>query len=193
MFKHWFVFIDGRKKADKILLHAKGSEGRSYFEERIADARDSSSLIELLDLCETRRRSTKSRPSHARYLFRTTCQHGIARIMRWNSLRRWRRRALSIRRDQGRAHCQTGRSGVRIPECRLFVWGPEEKRDLLVAAGHAVSLVFICYRNLTYEGKDTTALFSHPLPFSSEGTESLAIAQFRSYWGKASRIMTALP
>ena len=52
MFKHWAVFIDGTKKSEKILLNALGSEGRFRFEESIEDARKSSSLLEMIELCK---------------------------------------------------------------------------------------------------------------------------------------------
>lgn len=52
IYKHWGLFIDGRRKADKVILQAMGSYGRFRFDAEITDARQLQGLVELVYLCD---------------------------------------------------------------------------------------------------------------------------------------------
>lgn len=52
IYKHWGVFIDGRRKADKVILQAMGSDGRFRFDAEFTDARQLQGLVELVYLCD---------------------------------------------------------------------------------------------------------------------------------------------
>lgn len=52
IYKHWGLFIDGRRKADKVILQAMGSDGRFRFDAELTDARQLQGLVELVYLCD---------------------------------------------------------------------------------------------------------------------------------------------
>lgn len=52
LYKHWSLFIEGEKDADKNLFHAVGSQCHFRFEEQQSDARNSKSISELFAICE---------------------------------------------------------------------------------------------------------------------------------------------
>ncbi|KAB8212860.1 hypothetical protein BDV33DRAFT_186010 [Aspergillus novoparasiticus] len=51
VYKHWSLFLDGPTDLEKIILHIMGSSTRYRFEMRNSNARNSSSLLELVYLC----------------------------------------------------------------------------------------------------------------------------------------------
>ncbi|KAE8374233.1 hypothetical protein BDV26DRAFT_300360 [Aspergillus bertholletiae] len=50
VFKHWAIFIDVPRESDKIMLQARGSDGRFRYEPEYGDARGLSGLDELVFL-----------------------------------------------------------------------------------------------------------------------------------------------
>ena len=52
IYKHWGVFIDGRRKPDKVILQAMGSDGRFRFDAEFTDARQQHGLVELVYMCD---------------------------------------------------------------------------------------------------------------------------------------------
>lgn len=52
VYKHWSLFFDGPSDDEKIIFHIMGSQNRYRYEKRVSDPRQSSSLVELLSLCQ---------------------------------------------------------------------------------------------------------------------------------------------
>ncbi|KAI2844078.1 hypothetical protein CBS147321_7948 [Aspergillus niger] len=51
IYKHWSLFIDGPTDPEKTILHIMGSSTRYRFEMRNSNARNSTTLLELVYLC----------------------------------------------------------------------------------------------------------------------------------------------
>lgn len=52
VYKHWRLFVEGSEEDDHLILHIIGSSQRFRFEMRAPDANDSSTLLEMVPLCE---------------------------------------------------------------------------------------------------------------------------------------------
>jgi hypothetical protein len=54
VYKHWSLFLDGPKKADKRIFHVMGSDGNFRYDTKNTNARRSQSLLELVYLGEVK-------------------------------------------------------------------------------------------------------------------------------------------
>lgn len=52
IYKHWSLFVEGPTDEEKIILHIMGSSTRYWFEMRKSNARASSTIAELVTLCD---------------------------------------------------------------------------------------------------------------------------------------------
>ncbi|KJJ35543.1 hypothetical protein AFLA70_12g006270 [Aspergillus flavus AF70] len=66
VFKHWAIFIDEPHEADKIMLQARGSDGRFRYEPEYGDARCLSGLDELVFLFDVESTGTSTLKAVAR-------------------------------------------------------------------------------------------------------------------------------